>query len=151
SDTRLRDIAGNPAAPRPGPPRRRSSAPYHRCTRRPGPARRHSQQAASRYPLLPLLFRQHEVLRDAVAEGPVLANVLGERNGDVLRPHLRLAREQPGRLGVERLLLRGRAAGAEKYVDQHDTVAAPYLQVIRIVDEPPRRVLGDDLEVVALR
>ena len=72
--------------------------------------------------LLPLLLRQSEVLRDAVAERPIGARVLTQRDRHVLGPNLRSFRDRLRDERVERLLLIVGAAGAEEDVNDDDSV-----------------------------
>ena len=58
--------------------------------------------------------------------------------------------EQRGQPGVKRLFLLGRPSGAEVDLHDDDSVRALNAQVRRVVDQPARPVLGDDLEAIAL-
>src|SRR5262245_53681009 len=99
---------------------------------------------------LPLLLRQYDVLCDTLAEGPVSAGVFDQGYRDVFGPHVRVARKQLRSLGVERLLLLRRPSGTQKDLHDDDTVGALDLEVTGVIHEPPRCMLGDHLEVVAL-
>src|SRR5882672_2791653 len=98
-----------------------------------------------------LLARRRDVLRDAVAERPVLFRHFDQVYEDVLRVELQLALQIRRYALVKSLLLLERPANAERDLDQHDVGRIADAEITRRDVEFLRRVFGDDLELVILR
>src|SRR5262245_48789056 len=100
---------------------------------------------------MPLILRQREVLRHALAERPILSVVLDECDHHVLDARLARRDDAFGGAFVERLLRVLRASDGAEHLHEHEAVAAIDLEVRGIVDETSAPMLRDDLKAIALR
>src|SRR6202020_1747008 len=91
------------------------------------------------------------VLRDPIAERPVLFLDFDEHNKDVLTTEAECGREPVGDRLVKRLLLLDRPALVPGDLDNHQVLGAADVEIVRIEDEILRIVLTDHLKAVILR
>src|SRR6266852_4291208 len=92
-----------------------------------------------------------DVLRNAVAEGPVLLLHFHQVDEHVLDSNIELGIQALGDAFVEGLLALHTAALGERDLNDDDPVAPPNAEIAGVVDERALIVLGDDLKAVVPR